>query len=62
MEIAVAKRGAWPLGFADLYPMDDAAIGRYMTLARSAGGTPENCAEGINQFLTEWDSGVQAAA
>ena len=52
--IAVAKRGAWPLAFADLYPMDDAAIGRYMMLARSA--------EGIAQFLTEWDTGVQAAA
>ena len=52
--IAVAKRGAWPLAFSDLYPMDDAAIGRYMTLARSA--------EGIAQFLAEWDGGVQAAA
>ena len=52
--IAVAKRGAWPLAFADQYPMDDAAINRYMMLARSA--------EGITQFLTEWDSGVQAAA
>jgi glutaconate CoA-transferase subunit A len=52
--IAVANRGAWPLAFTDLYPMDDAAIGRYMTLARSA--------EGIAQFLAEWDTGVQAAA
>jgi glutaconate CoA-transferase subunit A len=52
--ITVAKRGAWPLAFADLYPMDDAAIGRYMTLARSA--------EGVAQFLAEWDIGVQAAA
>jgi hypothetical protein len=50
----MAKRGAWPLAFADLYPMDDAAIGRYMTLARNA--------EGIAQFLAEWDTGVQAAA
>jgi glutaconate CoA-transferase, subunit A len=52
--IAVAKRGAWPLAFADLYPMDDAAISRYMTLARNP--------EGIAQFLAEWDGGVQAAA
>jgi len=52
--IAVAKRGAWPLAFADQYPMDDAAIDRYMTLARSA--------EGVAQFLAEWDGGVQAAA
>jgi len=50
----VAKRGAWPLAFADLYPMDDAAIGRYMILARSA--------EGLAQFIADWDSGVQAAA
>jgi glutaconate CoA-transferase subunit A len=52
--IAVAKRGAWPLAFAELYPMDDAAIGRYMLLARSA--------EGLAQFIAQWDSGVQAAA
>ena len=52
--IAVAKRGAWPLAFADQYPMDDAAITRYMTMARSA--------EGVAQFLAEWDGGVQAAA
>jgi glutaconate CoA-transferase subunit A len=52
--IAVAKRGAWPLAFADLYPMDDAAICRYMALARNP--------EGIAQFLAEWDGGVQAAA
>ena len=52
--IAVAKRGAWPLAFADLYPMDDAAIERYMSFAGSA--------EGIAQFLAEWDSGVEAAA
>jgi glutaconate CoA-transferase subunit A len=52
--IAVAKRGAWPLAFADLYPMDDAAIGRYMMLARSA--------EGLAQFIAQWDRGVQAAA
>ena len=42
--------------------MDDAAIGRYMTLARSAEGTLGSGSEGINQFLAEWDSGVQAAA
>ena len=52
--IAVAKRGAWPLAFADQYSMDDAAIGRYMVLARSA--------EGLAQFIAEWDNGVQAAA
>ncbi len=52
--IAVAKRGAWPLGFADLYAADDAAISRYMALAGRA--------EGVKQFLVEWDGGVQAAA
>ncbi len=52
--IAVAKHGAWPLAFADQYPTDDAAISRYMTLARSA--------EGVAQFLAEWDGGAQAAA
>jgi glutaconate CoA-transferase subunit A len=52
--IAVAKRGAWPLAFADEYAIDDAAINRYMALARSA--------EGVAQFLAEWDGGVQAAA
>jgi glutaconate CoA-transferase subunit A len=52
--IAVAKRGAWPLAFADRYVMDNAAINRYMTQARSA--------EGVAQFLAEWDGGVQAAA
>ena len=60
--IAVAKRGAWPLAFSDLYPMDDAAIGRYMTLARSAEGTLGSGVEGIAQFLAEWEDGVQAAA
>lgn len=52
--IAIAQRGAWPLAFADDYPIDDAAIRRYMALARSA--------EGVAQFLAEWDGGVQAAA
>jgi glutaconate CoA-transferase, subunit A len=52
--VAIAKRGAWPLAFADVYPMDDAAISRYMTLAR----TPE----GFVQFLVEWDTGARAAA
>jgi glutaconate CoA-transferase, subunit A len=52
--IAQAKRGAWPLAFADQYAMDDAAMNRYMTLAR----TPE----GFAQFLAEWDTGARAAA
>ena len=52
--IALAKRGAWPLGFADLYAMDSAAMARYMMLARTQ--------EGLQQFIVQWDSGVQAAA
>jgi glutaconate CoA-transferase subunit A len=52
--IAIAKRGAWPLAFADDYAIDDAAINRYMALAQSA--------EGVAQFLAEWDGSVQAAA
>ena len=51
---AVARRGAWPLAFVDQYPMDDAAITRYLSLARKPGG--------VEQFLAEWDRGVQAAA
>jgi glutaconate CoA-transferase subunit A len=53
-KIAVAKRGAWPLAFADQYPMDDTAIGRYMMQARSA--------QGLANFIAQWDSGVQVAA
>jgi glutaconate CoA-transferase subunit A len=52
--VAVAKRGAWPIALFDLYPMDDAAIARYIGLARSA--------EGIAQFLGHWDGGEEAAA
>jgi glutaconate CoA-transferase, subunit A len=52
--IAVAKHGAWPLALSDLYAMDDAAIARYITLARTV--------EGLEQFIDQWDSGVQAAA
>lgn len=52
--IAVAKRGAWPLAMAELYPMDDAAIGRYITLAHST--------QGLAQFIAQWDTGVQVAA
>jgi glutaconate CoA-transferase, subunit A len=51
--IALARRGAWPLAF-DSYPMDEAAIGRYMSLAR----TPE----GFAQFLANWDDSERAAA
>ena len=52
--IAIAKRGAWPLALGGMYGTDDAAISRYVSLAR----TPE----GVMQFLAEWDGGAQAAA
>ena len=52
--IALAKGGAWPLGFSDLYAMDSAAMARYMMLARTE--------EGLQQFIVQWDGGVQAAA
>jgi glutaconate CoA-transferase subunit A len=35
---AVAMRGAWPLGLADLYPTDEAHFRRYGELARTADG------------------------
>jgi glutaconate CoA-transferase subunit A len=52
--IAVAKRGAWPLAFAELYAQDEAAIARYVQLAGNA--------QGRARFIAEWDGGVQAAA
>jgi glutaconate CoA-transferase subunit A len=52
--ITIVNRGAWPLAFADQYPMDDAAMNHYVALAR----TPE----GFAQFLADWDTGARAAA
>lgn len=54
--IAHAPRGAWPLGFHDRYPADDAFIARYMAAAR----TPD----GFDAFLRDWlghTAAVQAA-
>jgi len=45
-KIAVAKRGAWPLGLGDIYPDDDAVLARYAMLARTA--------QGFRQFVEEW--------
>jgi glutaconate CoA-transferase subunit A len=36
--VAVAPRGAWPLGCQDLYDADDAELARYAVAARSADG------------------------
>jgi glutaconate CoA-transferase subunit A len=52
--IAVAKRGAWPLALGGMYAADDEAIGRYVSMARTA--------DGVVQFLNEWGDGTQAAA
>jgi glutaconate CoA-transferase subunit A len=37
-QIALAPRGAWPLRFGDEYPMDEAAVGRYVAAARTEVG------------------------
>jgi glutaconate CoA-transferase subunit A len=44
--IAVAKRGAWPLGLVGRYEADDAALARYAKAAR----TPED----FRAWLDEW--------
>ena len=44
--IAVAKRGAWPLGLGDYYADDEKALSSYATLARTD--------EGFAQFVEEW--------
>lgn len=53
-EIAVAPRGAWPLALWDLYPDDEAALARYVALARTR--------DGFARFLSEWPDGQRAAA
>ncbi len=44
--IAVAIRGAWPLGLGDYYVDDESALSRYATLARTK--------EGFAKFVEEW--------
>jgi glutaconate CoA-transferase subunit A len=39
--IAKARRGAWPLRFGDHYPMDQEAVERYLTAARTEAGLSE---------------------
>jgi glutaconate CoA-transferase subunit A len=53
--IALAARGAWPLGFLDRYAADDALIARYVAAARTQ--------EGFDAFLREWlgEGAAQAA-
>jgi glutaconate CoA-transferase subunit A len=44
--IARAERGAWPLGVADLYPIDDAHLAGYAKAARTRAG--------FDQYLREF--------
>lgn len=52
--IAVAPRGAWPLGLPGRYAPDDAALGRYARAARTR--------EGFASWLAAWLAGPPAAA
>ena len=52
--IAVAPRGAWPLGLPGRYAPDDAALGRYAQAARTR--------EGFASWLAAWLAGPPAAA
>jgi glutaconate CoA-transferase subunit A len=47
--IALAPRGAWPVGLVDHYPQDGAEIARYTAAAR----TPEGFAGYLNAWLGE---------
>ena len=44
--IAHAPRGAWPLRFGDAYPLDESALSRYVSAARTE--------EGFQRILQEW--------
>lgn len=44
--IAHAPRGAWPLRFGDVYPLDEAALTRYVAAARTE--------DGFRRILQEW--------
>jgi glutaconate CoA-transferase subunit A len=45
-KIAVAKRGAWPLGLGDHYADDESTLANYATLARTE--------DGFAQFIEQW--------
>ncbi len=44
--VAPSKRGAWPLGVADAYPIDDAHLAHYARAAKTA--------EGFRRYLDEF--------
>ena len=52
--IALAKHGAWPLGLLDRYPIDETALARYASMARTR--------EGFASFVADWPDQQRAAA
>ena len=52
--VAVAKRGAWPLGLLDRYPADETALTRYVSMARTR--------EGFASFVADWPHQQRAVA
>jgi glutaconate CoA-transferase subunit A len=52
--IAVAVRGAWPLALWDIYRDDEAALARYVALARTR--------DGFTRFVAEWLDDTRAIA
>ncbi len=52
--IALAPRGAWPVGLVDRYPQDEAQVARYAAAARTA--------EGFADYLSEWLGARRQAA
>lgn len=52
--VALAPRGAWPVGLVDHYPQDGQEIARYATAARTA--------EGFASYLSTWLDERRAAA
>jgi len=53
-KVAVARRGAWPVGLVDHYAQEEAEIARYAAAARTA--------EGFARYLDAWLGEQQAAA
>jgi len=52
--IALAKRGAWPVGLPGDYGSDDAALSRYVQSAKTQAG--------FRQFLEEWLGETEAVS
>ncbi|MSQ69751.1 MAG: CoA synthetase [Betaproteobacteria bacterium] len=52
--VALARRGAWPLAFREAYGDDEAAIARYVRLAKTA--------EGFGRYVDAWLAGDERCA